>query len=99
MGTGKTGFGGDVDSGLGGVTDGGGGGYRRDRYEEKLNWWEDNVAHVTLGTETNAPLIYDPVLELHHTIMSKIGDTGYWLEREREIEMNLFIIQLLNLNI
>ena len=47
--------------------------------------WEDNIAHVTLGTEPNDPLAYALVLELHHPTMSKLGDTGGRLERDREI--------------
>ena len=35
---------------------------------------EDNVVNITLGTEPNAPLAYDMGLELHHLIMSKLGE-------------------------
>ena len=39
-----------------------------------LSIGEDNIAHLTLGTDTNAPLAYDLGLELHHLIISKLGD-------------------------
>ena len=32
------------------------------------------VVTTTLRTEPNAPLAYDPVLEIHHPIMSRIED-------------------------
>ena len=37
---------------------------------------EDTVVTTTLGTETNAPLSYNTGLELHHPIMSKLGEYG-----------------------
>ena len=55
VGAGPIGCGGDADGVSGGVTDRGGGG---DGYGQ--SWWEDNVAHVTLDTETNDPLFYSP---------------------------------------
>ena len=57
------------------------------RYGDKdgLSWWEDNVSHVTLGADHNAPLVYALVLELHHPSMSNFGEQGDQLEREREI--------------
>ena len=79
VGSGRSGFGGDVDGGSGGGTGGGWGGYLRDGDRDELNRWEDDVAHITLGTEPNAPLAYAPVLELRHPIMSMLGDPGGWL--------------------
>ena len=35
---------------------------------------DDTVVTITLGTETNAPLAYALGLELHHPIMSKLGE-------------------------
>ena len=62
-------------------TEGGGG----DGWDEDgLNRWEDNVAYVTLGTEPNAPLAYALEMELHHPTISKLGEPGGRLERERE---------------
>ena len=49
----------------------GGGGYRY-----RLSRLEDNVAHVTLGTDPNAPLAYSMGLEIHHPIMSMLRDPG-----------------------
>ena len=72
----RPGVGGDADSGLGGGTNGGGGGDGQERDRDGLNMWEDNVANVILGTEINAPLAYDPVLELHHPIIFTIGGHG-----------------------
>ena len=46
---GRGGCGRDTYGGSGGVPDGGGGGYGRDGYGDGLNWWEDNVAIITLG--------------------------------------------------
>ena len=34
--------------------------------------------------EPNSPLAYDPVLELHHLIIIKLGICGGWLERDRD---------------
>ena len=65
----------DADGGSGGGTDGGRGGYGRDVERERLNWWEDNVEIITLGTDHNASISYAPGLEHHHLIMSTIGDT------------------------
>ena len=41
--TGRSGCGRDADNGLGGGTDGGGGGEIQDRYGDRLNRWGDNV--------------------------------------------------------
>ena len=73
----------DVDGGLGGGIDVGGGGYRRDKdgYRDRLSQWEDNVAHVALGTKPNSPVAYALVLEHHHPIMSTISYPGVRLER------------------
>ena len=61
-------------------TKGGGGGVRY-IYGYELSQWEDNVAKLTFGTKSNAPISYDPLLEHHHHIMSKLGDPRGWLER------------------
>ena len=37
---------------------------------------EDTVVNITLGTEPNATLSYALRLELHHPIMSKLGEHG-----------------------
>ena len=52
----------------------GGRGDGRDEDGDRLNWCEDNVANIPLGTEPNTPLSYTPVLEIHHLITSMIGD-------------------------
>ena len=72
-----------MNGGLGGGTDRGGegGGRDRDRDRDRLSWWEDNVANVTLGTETNATLDYAPGLEHHHPNMSMLGEPGGLLKR------------------
>ena len=54
----------------------GGGGYGRGGDRDRLSQWEDNVEKLTLGTEPNAPLAYDPGLEHHHLIMSTLGYPG-----------------------
>ena len=64
--------------------DGRGGGDKQDRDGEGLSCWEDNVAHVNLGTKHNAPIAYALGLKLNHPIMSTLGDPRSWLERERE---------------
>ena len=71
----------DADGGLGGGTDGGGGGDRRDG--DGLSWWENNVKHAALGTETNAPIAYALGLKHHQPIISTLGYPGSRLERER----------------
>ena len=76
--------GGDSHSGLGGGTDGEGGGDRQYGDTYRLSWWEDNVAQVNLGIESNSPLACAPGLEHHHPIMSTLGDPGGRLERERD---------------
>ena len=43
------------------------------------------VTNVTLGNETNSPLDYALGLELHHPIVSKLGDPRGLLERKIEI--------------
>ena len=67
-----------MNGGLGGGTDRGGegGGRDRDRDRDRLSWWEDNTAHVTLGTDPNALLAYDLGLEHHHKIMSNLREHG-----------------------
>ena len=62
VGTGQVGCEGDVYSGLGGGTDGGGGGYGRGGERDRLSQWEDNVENLTLGKEPNGPLADAPGL-------------------------------------
>ena len=68
---------------------GGGGGWSRmgGRGESNTAGITDRsrVTNVTLGTEPNDPLAYDPGLEIHHLIMSNLGGGGGQLERERDI--------------
>ena len=66
VGAGRTGFGGDADGRSRGGTVGGVGVDGQDRDGDTLSWWEDNIAHVTLGTDTNDTLAYALGLELHH---------------------------------
>ena len=88
VGTGRFGFGGDVDGGLGGGSDRGEGGSRQYRYRDRLLIkWGDTVANITLGLEPDSPLAYDLVLELQHLIMSMMGAHGGQLERGREAGM------------
>ena len=85
VGTGRLGLGRDAYCGLGGRTDWGGVGYRWNSEGDGLNSWEDTVANLILGMETNAPLVYDLGLELRHPIMSMLGGRrGGRLERERQ---------------
>ena len=67
-----------MNSGSGGGTDIEGGGDRRDGDGDGyiISWWEDNIANITLGTETNSPLVYARVLEHHHPNMSTLGEPG-----------------------
>ena len=37
---------------------------------------KDNVVNITLGKEPNTPLDFALGLELHHPIMSKLGEHG-----------------------
>ena len=86
---GGVGCGRDADRGLGGGTDGVGGGDGRDRDGDRygdgygLNWWEDNAENRTLGTEPNYTLDYAMGLEHYNPITSKTRDPGIWLEREK----------------
>ena len=74
VGPGRPGLGGDEDGGLGGRMGLWGGGDGQDRYgDRRIISWEDTASNVMLGTDPNALLAYDPVLELHHPIMSMIG--------------------------
>ena len=75
----------DADGGLGGGTDGRGGGDGQEGYRDILSWLEDNVAQVTLGTDPNDPLAYAPVLEHHHLISSTLGEPRGRLGREIEM--------------
>ena len=79
--TGRVGCGGDASGGSGGGTDRGGGGDVRGGDGERISWWEDNVAKLTLGMEPNNSLAYAPGLEHHHPIMIMFGDPGGWLYR------------------
>ena len=79
----RLGIGGDADGGSEGVTVRGEGRDWRDGDRDgKIIRWEDTVANVILGTESNDPLAYDPGLELHHLIMSVLGGSGGQLERD-----------------
>ena len=60
----------------------GGGLYIWDGDGDIISRWEDNVANITLGMETNAPLAYAPGLEYHHPIISMIGYLEGQLERK-----------------
>ena len=62
MGSRRPEFGGDEDISSGCGTDEGRVGYGKDRDGDGLNWWEDMVANVILGTEPNVPLAYVPGL-------------------------------------
>ena len=37
---------------------------------------EDTEINITLGKEPNAPLAYDPGLEIHYPIMGNLGERG-----------------------
>ena len=95
VGEGRPGYGGDTDGGSGGGTGGGGGGggdgqdgdVEGDGDGDGLNWWEDNLSNLILGTEPNTSLAYDPGLELHQPIMSTPDGHGGRIEREREIRI------------
>ena len=84
VGEGRPGYGGDTDGGSGGGTGGGAGGDVQDGDRDRLNWWEDNVANLILGTEPNTSLVYDPGLELHHPIMSTLDGHGGRIYIERD---------------
>ena len=75
VGTGQLGLGKDEDGGLAGGTDGGGGGDGWEDDEDRINWWEDTLANVILGTDNNAPLSSAPGLEIDHPIVSVLGGT------------------------
>ena len=92
VGSGSNGCGGDADGGPGGRTNGGGG-YGWNGDGDRLSWWEDNLAHVTIGTEPNAPLDYDPGLEHHHPIISNIGEHICRLDRERDSLTPLYVLK------
>ena len=70
----------DVDVGTGCGTNVGGVGYGWDGDGDRPSRWEDNVAHVTVGTEPNNPLAYAPGLQYHHPIRSSPGGPGGQLE-------------------
>ena len=61
-----------MNCGSGGRLDIGGGGYGQDR--DGLIPWEDNVAHVTLGTDPIYLHAYNLGLETHYPIMSNLGN-------------------------
>ena len=71
----RFGYGRNADGGSGGRTDGGGVEDRqdRDRDRDRLNWWENNVANITLGTKPNDRFAYALGLEHHHPIISKLS--------------------------
>ena len=83
----------DISSGCG--TDEGRVGYGKDRDGDGLNWWEDIVANVILGTEPNVPLAYVPGLQLRHPIISMLGGYGCQLEIEREYIYPVFKVVLI----
>ena len=74
VGTGWFGYGGYADSSPAGGTAGGGGGdgCDGDKYGRLIKW-EGNVANITLGTDTNAPIAYASGLDLYHLIMHTLG--------------------------
>ena len=86
VGTGQGGCGGDADTSSGGGNGGGGGedGQDDDGYGQLISW-EYTVAKIIIGTEPYAPLAYAPVSELHHPIMSMLGEHRCRLEREKSI--------------
>ena len=45
--------------------------------------WDYTVSYIILGTEHNAPLAFAPGLELHHSIISMLGEHRDRLEIER----------------
>ena len=55
VGAGRLGLIGDADGGSGGRTYGGVRGDRLDGDGDRLNWWEDTVASLILGTDNNSP--------------------------------------------
>ena len=59
----------------------GGGVYIWDGGGDRLSWWGDNVANITLGTETNALLDYATGLEHQYPMISTLGETGGQWER------------------
>ena len=73
--SGRIGLGGDADSSweVERTERGGEKGREIDGDGYGLNWWEDNVVNIILGTEPNAPLAYAPGLELHYPIISTLG--------------------------
>ena len=58
--------------------------------DRRLIKWEDTAANITLGTETNYPLAYDPGLKTHHPIMSTLGSHKVQLDREIPAPQNLW---------
>ena len=63
----------------------GGGVYIWDRDGYRISWWEDNVAIINLGTDTNDPLDYAPGLEHHHPIISMVRELEIQLERDNRL--------------
>ena len=63
-----------MEGGSGGGADRGGGGDGQGGDGYILSRWKDNVAKLTLGTEPNTPLDYDPGLEHHNPIMISLRD-------------------------
>ena len=70
---------------VGGQGGGGGpscvGGREKNNTAETIDGFRLTI--VTLGTEPNAPISSDPVLEIHHPIMSKLGGNRGRLNRKR----------------
>ena len=71
----------DACGGLGGGTHRGGGGDGWGGDIDILNWCNDNVANIILGMEINAPLAYDPRLELCHPNMDAFEGHGCRLNK------------------
>ena len=78
--SGRIGYEGDANRGLGGRMNRGVGRYGQDGDGYRLSHCKDNVANVTLGMEPNATFFYATGLEHHHPIMSTLGDPGVQLD-------------------
>ena len=74
--TGKLGLGRDANGGSGGRTYEGGGGNGLGGDGDGLNRWEDTVVNLILGTDSNDPLAYALVLELHLLIVGMLRGHG-----------------------
>ena len=78
----QLGLGGNANIDLRGGTDGGGGGDWWEGNGNELNWWEDNVENLILGTDLNDPLADAPGLEPHRPITSTLGGHRGRLDRD-----------------